>query len=76
MQWGSLYNSTVNGGKPQDYDSRIETLQKEIDKFQIPRMTTVSKTSYKDVKGYEEWHDHKRRSLERVKENELHSGNL
>lgn len=76
MQWGSLYNPSAGEGKSQDYERRIETLQKEIDKLQIPRMNTVSKTSYKHFVGYQEWHNHKRRSIDKVKQNESQNSAL
>ncbi len=69
MQWGSLYNPKEGGeGQSQNYERKIEILQKEIDKLQIPRMTTVNKSTYKKFVGYQEWHDHKRRSVGKVKE--------
>ena len=70
LQWGSLYNPNVAGGVPQDYKTRIKILEEEINKFKIPRMSTVTKTSYKQFEPYEEWHDHKRKSLERFKDDE------
>ena len=71
MQWGCLYNPNADG-KPEDYESKIKALQGEINKLRIPRMTTLSQASYKNVTAYKEWHDHKRRSLvDKVKEVDL-----
>lgn len=57
--WGSLYNPK---GKGFDYEKKIEALEKEMKNIAVPRVTSLSNTSYRAVQGYPEWQDYRRRS--------------
>ena len=61
--WGSLYNLN---GQGHDYERKIEALEKEMKEISLPRMATLSNTSYKAVQGYTEWQDYRRRSQDKV----------
>lgn len=72
--WGSLYqgeeSNNSHGLSPDDddqedyYQSRIDALQKEMDKIKVPRIASWTRVSYKPPEhgGYREWQDFKRRS--------------
>ncbi len=56
---------------PQDYQGKIQKLQDEIDKLPTVKvMTSLTQMSYRKVKPYDEWHDFKRKSIDRCKQNE------
>ncbi len=66
-QWGSLYNDANDDGdgtSASSYSQKLELLERERKKCNS-RMCSLSRTSYKAVKGYPEWHDFRRRSIER-----------
>jgi|EP00979_Chaetoceros_neogracilis_P014207 hypothetical protein len=65
--WASLYNPNLNG-QGHDYEKKIKALENEMKEISLPRMATVSNTSYKAVQGYKEWQDHRRRSQDRIQD--------
>lgn len=70
--WGSLYQLPNHSDDPASpdqnqedyYQSRIDSLQKEMDKIKVPRLASWTRVSYKTPEngGYTEWQDFKRRS--------------
>ena len=65
--WGVLYAKDI----PTDYQGKIQKLQDEINKLPtVKGMTSLTQMSYRNVKPYDEWHDFKRKSIERLKQNE------
>jgi len=53
-------------GQPRTYKEKIERIEKEIMSLPIPRMMTNTMLDYIPVKPYQEWQDHKRRSLDKM----------
>jgi hypothetical protein len=51
---------------PRDYEGKIQELKDEIKKLPSVRLMTLTQMSYKPVKPYDEWHDFKRKSIDRI----------
>jgi hypothetical protein len=69
--WGSLYqspniynNASSDHHQEDYYQSRINALQKEMDKIKVPRIESWTRVSFKPPEhgGYSEWQDFKRKS--------------
>ncbi len=61
--WGELYAKDM----PQDYEGKIKKLENEINKLPTVRVMTLTQMSYKPLKPYDEWHNFKRKSIDRFK---------
>ena len=55
---------------PRDFEGKIQKLQEEIDKLPSVRVMTLTQMSYKPVKPYDEWHNFRRKSIDRYKSND------
>ena len=52
---------------PQDYRGKIQKLEDEINKLPTVRLMTLTQMSYKPLTPYDEWHNFKRKSIDRFK---------
>ena len=65
--WSELYAKDL----PRDYEGKIQKLKDEINKLPTVQVKTLTQMSYKPVKPYDEWHDFKRKSIDRYNSADL-----
>jgi hypothetical protein len=53
-------------GAPRTYQGKIERIENEMKSLPVQKMMTNSMLDYIPVKPYPEWHDYKRKSLEKL----------